>query len=113
SAASPPTLTFSQPLGGATPGPQVVKITTSTPGLSFSVSASVQTPIGGNWLSVSGGSNGATTPGTLTVSVNPSLLGTANYSGSITVLIPQATPSVIVIPVSYNIGPALSIAAGS
>ena len=72
--------------------------------------ASVASPAGGNWLSVATGS-GSTTPGILTVSVNGSNLGEGNYSGVITVQIPQASPSVLLIPVNLVIGPPVGILA--
>ena len=110
SAATPASLTFNQAFGGASPASQTIQISSSTSGLGISAAASVASPAGGNWLSVATGS-GSTTPGILTVSVNGSNLGEGNYSGVITVQIPQASPSVLLIPVNLVIGPPVGILA--
>jgi uncharacterized protein (TIGR03437 family) len=111
SAATPSSLTFTQPLGGVTPQSQGIQVTSSTPGLSFTASASVSTPSGGNWLSVVPGPGSATTPGSVAVSVNGANLGEGTYSGTITVLVPNATPSVLLVPVNFTIGPSLNFSA--
>lgn len=109
STVSPTTMTFNQPFGGSTPLPNTLTIATSTPGLSYSASASISTPSGGSWL-ILGTSTSKTTPSNVTVSVSGTGLTPGTYNGTITVLIPQATPSVQVIPVTFTIGSSVSIA---
>src|SRR5207244_10867640 len=65
-AVSPASLLFTQTAGGAAPASQTVSVTSSSGVLTFSAIAT--TNQGGGWLSVT--PNNATTPGTLTVSVN-------------------------------------------
>jgi hypothetical protein len=60
---SPANLSFAYTTGGATPAAQTFSVTSSGTALSYTVATS-----GGTWLSASG--NG-TTPGTVSVSVNP------------------------------------------
>ena len=75
---APASLSFSYNIGGATPASQTLNITSTGGILSFITSAAST----GNWLSVSPVSG--STPGTLTVAVNPSgLAGGATYQGTI------------------------------
>ena len=75
--ASPTTLSFSATSGGATPASQAVNITSSLPGLAFSVSTSVA------WLTVSQ-SNGAA-PASLQITANPAQLPAGSATGSVTI----------------------------
>jgi len=84
---SPSPLTFNYQLSsGQNPAPQNLTVASGlTPpvNLSFTAQASVTTPSGGNWLSVTPG--GGTTPLGLTVTATPGSLGAGSYSGTITV----------------------------
>jgi hypothetical protein len=71
---------------GATPTAQSVSIS-SEPSLNWTAFATST----GNWLAVS--PTGGGTPGTLSVSVNPTGLATGNYTGSISVVAPGADNS--------------------
>jgi Viral BACON domain len=68
---------FSAP--GTTTAQQTITVTSSTPGVAFSASAT--TTSGGNWLSVSPASG--TAPASLAVTVNPANLQAGSYSGSV------------------------------
>ena len=108
-AVSPATLTFNQPYTGSAPAAQTLQISSSTVGLSFSTSATVLTPSGGTWLTVTPG-NG-TTPGALMVSVDGTGLSQGSYSGVVTVVIPGAANTPLNISVTLTVGPPLSLTA--
>ncbi|HLY16669.1 MAG TPA: hypothetical protein VKR61_05570 [Bryobacteraceae bacterium] len=76
-AAAPNPLAFAYTAGNPPPAPQTVSVTSSGGAIAFAAAASST-----GWLSVTPTS--ATTPATLTVSVNPANLGANTYSGSIT-----------------------------
>ncbi|MGA2039171.1 MAG: BACON domain-containing carbohydrate-binding protein [Bryobacteraceae bacterium] len=75
-------MTFSAAVGGSAPS-QLLTVSSSPTGTVFSATASVSSPAGGNWLSISPSSGNLTTNQNLTVSVNPSGLAAGNYSGAI------------------------------
>jgi len=86
-AATPPSLSFAYTVGGQTPQPQNLLVSsTTTTQVTFTASAT--TSSGGNWLTIS--ASGGTTPTNLTVGVSPSGLAPATYNGTIT-LTPTAT----------------------
>ncbi|MBV8205701.1 MAG: hypothetical protein JO041_02835 [Acidobacteria bacterium] len=74
---SPATLSFSATAGGAVPGAQTFAVTSSGAAVSYTVAAS-----GGTWLSATGSGS---TPGNVSVSVNPAGLAAGTYTGSVTV----------------------------
>ena len=81
---SPDSLFFRQM--GPTVAPPTARVAVSARGGTlgaFTASASVKTPAGGNWLSVSPTSGSG--PGTLTVTVNTANLAAGEYSGNITI----------------------------
>jgi uncharacterized protein (TIGR03437 family) len=69
-----------------TPVTQQVTVSSATAGttVSFTASASVSTPSGGTWLTVSP-TSGTTAAGTLTLTANPTNLTAGNYTGTVTV----------------------------
>ena len=79
--ASPTSLNFAYQAGGDTPLPATISVTGSANGLRFSATGSALS--GGNWLSMSPSSG--VTPGSITVSVNPSGLTANTYTGTIVV----------------------------
>src|SRR5437870_3580145 len=83
---TPTTLSFNYQIGSAVPGAQSVSVTASPAALSFSASTS-----GGTWLSAAP-MNG-TTPGTVSVTVNPASLTAGTYNGNVTISSPGATGS--------------------
>ncbi len=102
--ASDAPVNFTYTLGDPTPAVQTLPVTTvpSTLGLNVAVA----TTSGGAWLTASLSS--AVSPAILTIAVNPSGLAAVNYTnytGSVTVLSPGASNSLI-IPVSLGVFPA-------
>ena len=81
---APDSLNFEYYIGSALPGAQTVSITSSGGSLEYGVT--VETDLGGDWLSVS--ETVGTTPGSLGVAVNPLGLAAAAeaaYTGTVTV----------------------------
>jgi hypothetical protein len=106
---NPLNLSFSYQTGGAMPASKTVNVTGSSM-LSYTASSS------GGWLGVSPASGN--TPGTLTVSVNPSGLATGTYNGSITVAGSGASNSPQTVAVSLTVtaaqtNPSLNISPGT
>jgi large repetitive protein len=101
---SPTSLTFSYTQKGSTPAAQTVAISSST-ALSYSLATSA------TWLSVS--PNSGSTPGSVSVSVNPSGLTPGSYSGSVTVTATGASNSTITVPVSLTVVAAPSLTVSS
>jgi uncharacterized protein (TIGR03437 family) len=96
--AAPASLVFTAAAGSTATLSQTVALS-STPGaISFNVSASTAT---GSWLSATPASG--TTPGNLTVSINPTGLGANTYTGVVTVTPTGAGGAPITIPVTLNI----------
>lgn len=97
-------LVFTAAVGSTTAQTRNVAVSGSPGALSFTTA--VNTNGSGNWLSVSPATG--TTPGTITVAVNPAGLAMASYSGSVTITSPNATGSPITIPVTLNVVTALT-----
>ncbi len=89
---SPNTLSFFGQPGGTPPPQRTVAVTSNSSALSYSVSSN-QT-----WL-LAGPSNGST-PGTLTVGVNPSGLAAGTYTGQVTV---AGGGSTVNLPVTFEV----------
>jgi trimeric autotransporter adhesin len=89
--------------GGANPTSSVINVT--NPGVSgalaFTAAASVTTPPGGSWLSVSATSS--PTPGSVTAAYNTAGLGPGTYTGLITLTSAQAINSPLTIPVTLTL----------
>jgi len=81
--ASPGSLTFTYTAGAATPSAQLVQVTSGTAGLPFSAQVSAGNCTSG-WLVASPAIG--TTPGAVTVSVNPGSVGVGTCNGSVTVI---------------------------
>jgi len=97
------TLGFTYIPGGSIPVAQSVQVSGSGSALNFTVAANSGTA-GVNWLSVTPTSG--TTPGTLSVSVNPSGLAAGTYGGSVVVTAPNASgsPQTIQVTLAVNAG---------
>lgn len=87
-------LSFAFQTGGATPPSQNVSVSSSGGSVAFTAVAS-----GGSWLSAGAG---GTTPGSVSVSVNPGSLGTGTYNGTVTISSTQASNNVV-IPVTLTV----------
>ena len=86
--------------------PQTIQISSSSTNFNYSVQASV-TNSPTNWLSVSN-VNGVT-PSTMTVNVNPALLGDGTYFGTIVISAPGAGNSPLVIPITLTVNQATAL----
>jgi uncharacterized protein (TIGR03437 family) len=105
-AASPPSLTFNYQQGGGTPGNQQINATST--GAVVNVTAAAAADSGGAWLAVSPVSG--QTPASFAISVNPSGLAAASYTGTVTLTAAGAAGSPITIPVQLNVTPAPVVA---
>lgn len=96
--AAPQSLSFFVPGDGSTPAAQSITVISTGGNTNFTASVFAQ---GGNWLTATGG---GTTPGTLTVSVNPSgLTAGQTYNGSVTINAPASNPSSLQVPVTLTV----------
>ena len=103
---SPSSLTFTQP--GSSPPPfQIINISVST-GLNLRWTFSVQTTSGVSWFSATQSS--LETPAQLFVFISPGLTP-GSYSGNITINVPNATPSQVVVPVTLTVGASTQLSA--
>jgi uncharacterized protein (TIGR03437 family) len=101
--ATPQTLTFQYQTGGTNTS-QTIHVANAAQGTAaISVTSSVTTQSGGNWLSASFANGTATTntPADLTVTINPAALQSGTYQG--TVRLTPASGSPINIPVSVTV----------
>jgi uncharacterized protein (TIGR03437 family) len=98
--ASPSAMNFTYQLNGTAPPAQTVNIAGSS-GLAFTATAA-----GGSWLSVTPGSG--TTPGAVSVSVNPSGLTANTYSGTVTIAASGATTQVVNVTLVVSSAPAIT-----
>ncbi len=94
---SPASLRFVYSSGGTVPSPQSLSVASTAGSAAFPFTTTVQ---GGTWLSVS--PSAGTTPATLQVSVSPTSLAPATYSGTITITGVGGTPPVVV-PVALTV----------
>ncbi len=79
---TPATLQFNSQIGGTVPVAQTVAVAASAGSVSFATAAKVSSG-STNWLSVTPASG--TSPGNLSVTVNPAGLAAGNYTGTVTV----------------------------
>ncbi len=98
--ASPSTLNFAYQLLGTAPPAQTVNIG-GTSGLTFTATAA-----GGSWLSVTPGSG--TTPGSVSISVNPSGLTANTYNGTVTVAAASTTSQTVNVTLVVSSAPAIT-----
>ena len=94
---TPSSLNFSYATGGTMPGAKNLSVASSTSAaLSFTAAAS-----GGSWLSL--GSTSGNTPGSLSVSVNPTSLAAGTYNGTVTITSSGAANSPQSVPVTLTV----------
>jgi hypothetical protein len=98
---SPTSMSFVYQIGGATPGTQMLSVTSDSG--SPSVTASASTVSGGPWLSAVGSGN---TPFEVVVSVNPTGLTAGPYSGTVTLTSSGAGNSPYSVPVTLIVSAA-------
>ena len=100
----PTSLSFSHQQGSATPPPaQSLTVTGSSGALLFAATGD-----GNTWLTVTGG---ATTPGSISVAVNPAGLGPGTYAATVALSSTQAGNSPFAIPVTLTIAAGPSVLA--
>jgi uncharacterized protein (TIGR03437 family) len=98
--AAPLSLSFFVPGDGSAPAPQTVTVVSPGGNTSFTASAVSQ---GGSWLSVTGGGQ---TPGSITVTVNPTgLIPGQTYNGAISISAPASNPNNLQVPVTVTLAP--------
>ena len=103
--ATPASLSFAQAANGPAPAAQTVTVGTAN-NAALPYSASATTTTGGNWLTVTGSTNGvlqANAPGTFTVSVNGASLAPGTYTGSVAITAVGASNSLVTIPVTLTV----------
>jgi uncharacterized protein (TIGR03437 family) len=104
--ATPASLAFNYSVGGSVVPAQTISVGSSNPtsGVSFSASTS-----GGSWLSASPGSG--TTPGSVSVSVNPSGLTAGTYKGAVNLVASGASnsPQAVNVTLTITASPALTV----
>ncbi|MEK7408729.1 MAG: hypothetical protein AAB225_26995 [Acidobacteriota bacterium] len=94
---NPGSLSFSYTIGGANPAGQILNIGSGAP-LNYAVAVTTTPPA--NWLSATPGSG--STPGQVTVSVNPAGLTVGTYRGNVA-LTPSTAGSVLNIAVTLTV----------
>ena len=92
---SPASLSFTYQTGAATPPSQTVNLTSSASALTYTTATSA------TWLSATPASG--STAGTLTVSVNPTVLAAGTYMGNVTVTSSGASNSPKAVPVTLTV----------
>jgi uncharacterized protein (TIGR03437 family) len=102
---SPQTLTFNATAGGSVPAPQTVAVSTTN---SVTANYIVTATSSGQWLSATAS---GTTPGTISVSVNPANLAVGQYTGSLSIASTGATNTPQTVQVTLNIAAPPSIIA--
>ena len=103
---SPVSMSFTSQTGGNAPAAQSIAVSSSGTGLSYSAAAS-----GGTWLSASPTSG--TTPGTVSVSVNPTGLAAGSYNGTVTITASGATgsPKMVAVALTVSAAPTPTLSA--
>jgi len=95
---NPTSLSFAFTTGGSTPLSQTIGVSSSGSALTYTVSASTAT--GGSWLTATGS---GTTPGNISVSVNPGSLATGTYNGTVSIASSGASNSPKTVPVTLTV----------
>ena len=99
---SPSVLVFTTTSNTIAPAAQTLRATSSSRTIAYSVSVTVSTPSGGNWLQVS--TSQGQTPGTVTVTANPANLASGVYDGSVLFTPTDNTLNSVALPVTLIVG---------
>ena len=91
---APTGLTFNFQIGGSTPAAQNVAVTSSSTAFNFTASTAT------SWLTTTAG---GTTPGSLSIGVNPTGLTAGTYTGSVSVVGTGASNSPLTLPVTFTV----------
>jgi uncharacterized protein (TIGR03437 family) len=101
--ATPPAVNLIQAPQSSTPVTQTVQITAPSAVTGMTFNALAATATGGNWLSVSPA--GGITPGSITITANANgQLSQGTYQGSVTIQMPGAANSPLMVPVTLTVG---------
>jgi hypothetical protein len=92
---SPTSLTFNYQIGGSTPAAQTVATSSST-----STAISYTATAGSSWLTTTAS---GTTPGNLSIGVNPASLAAGTYTGTVSVASSGASNTPVSLPVTLNV----------
>ena len=97
--------------GGGASGTQTqtLSITSTLGAVGYSVSSTVASPFGGNWLQVNNTQSAGSSPGQVQINVVPTSLPDGTYFGTVTVTASGVANSPIVIPVSLTINNATAL----
>ena len=93
-------MTFSGSAGGAPAAPLNMAVTASIPGVPFTVTTDASASA---WLKFA--VSNAQTPRVVEVTADPASLAPGQYRADIQVLSPNALPSKLTVPVTFNVGP--------
>ena len=106
---TPAALAFTWGVGATAPANETCAVTSSPSGVG--VTATAATTSGGNWLQVS--LNPATSPSSLTASVNAAGLAPGSYNGNITLSALEATDVVVPVALTVVLGASTQLKAAS
>lgn len=93
--------TFSYTIGAGLPANQTINVTSSGGAVNFTATATANNG-GNNWLKATA-SSGGTTPGSVTISVDPTVLAAGQYTGTVSIASPNAGNSPQTIAVTLNV----------
>jgi len=99
--ALPTTVVFSASPGSMSPAPQTINVSAGVAATTWGVSVAPAA----SWLTVT--TSASLTPGTVTLSVNPTGLAEGTYSTNVSIYAPGASSSPVVIPVTFGVKTAL------
>jgi hypothetical protein len=95
-------ISFTMPLGGGNPLPQVLTIASTGTNFNFDI-ASVSTSKGGNWLAISPSAGVLTTPENMVVTVNATTLAAGTYTAEIVLNAYPSNNLSITVPVTLTV----------
>ena len=97
-------ISFTMPLGGTNPLPQIVNVASTGSALAFDAVAA--TANGGNWLQITSCGSWCTTPEAITVTASPAVtLGAGTYTGEIVFTVHGTRSIAMTVPVTLTIAP--------
>ena len=100
--AKPASLNFVYQLGSLfNPGDQLINVGSTGAVVPYTVGYIITSPVSGNWLAAKPAAG--TTPGAVTVSVNPSSLAAGSYTGQVSITAPGIVGSPLIVPVTLTV----------
>jgi uncharacterized protein (TIGR03437 family) len=101
--AFPPALTFNWQTTQGGPNSQSITVSSTGAPQTFSAGATVTTPVGGSWLTVSPSSATTSSAPNVTVGINTTGLSPGNYAGSVVITPSSTGVAAVTIPVTLNV----------